>query len=156
MDHRLPLLGVCYGHQLMAYALGGEVGDNPRGWERGLQTVCLSAASDALPSALPPSFSAWLSHRQSVLTPPAGSQVLAGSALDPCQIIRYSERALSVQFHPEFTADIMQACLRNRFTAAEQSQMIPAGEVAHWPLALLRQFWQQAQQPQTTVNSVAS
>ncbi len=32
MDHQLPLLGVCYGHQLMAYALGGQVGDNPRGW----------------------------------------------------------------------------------------------------------------------------
>lgn len=35
----LPLLGVCYGHQLMSYALGGNVGDNPAGWERGLIAV---------------------------------------------------------------------------------------------------------------------
>lgn len=111
IDHQLPLLGVCYGHQLMAYALGGEVADNPQGWERGLKTVENLAAQDALLSALPARFAAWLSHRQTVLQAPPGAQVLARSAQDECQIIRYSPAALSVQFHPEFSAQIMTACL---------------------------------------------
>ncbi len=72
MEQDLPLLGVCYGHQLMAYALGGEVGDNPRGWERGALPITLQpdAQDDALLQALPSSFPVWLSHRQTVLTPP--------------------------------------------------------------------------------------
>lgn len=82
MEQALPLFGVCYGHQLMAYALGGEVGDNPRGWERGALPVALQpgAPFDPLLQALPSSFPVWLSHRQTVLTPPAGAQVLARSA----------------------------------------------------------------------------
>lgn len=110
-DYQLPLLGVCYGHQLMSYALGGVVADNPQGWERGLKRVDNLAAQDALLSALPTHFDAWLSHRQTVLQAPPGAQVLARSDLDDCQIIRYSPSALSVQFHPEFTSQIMTACL---------------------------------------------
>jgi len=135
MDHQLPLLGVCYGHQLMAYALGGVVDDNPRGWEGGLQQVTRHAdcAGDPLLTILPAQFSAWLSHRQSVLQPPEGARVIASSALDDCQIVRYSPQALSVQFHPEFTLEIMTACLQT----SEQ------GDVPVWPLRLLQAFCQQ-------------
>ncbi|MCU5774798.1 glutamine amidotransferase [Erwiniaceae bacterium BAC15a-03b] len=140
IEQQLPLLGVCYGHQLMSYALGGEVADNPRGWERGLKPVENLAPGDTLLSALPAQFEAWLSHRQSVVQPPAGAQVLARSALDECQIIRYSPTALSVQFHPEFDAQIMTACL-------------PAGlsddgvglQGADWARSLLETFYRNAQ-----------
>ena len=59
-EQSLPLLGVCYGHQLMAYALGGEVGDNPYGWERGALPVSLLAGAQADPllQALPATFAA--------------------------------------------------------------------------------------------------
>lgn len=142
---QLPLLGVCYGHQLMSYALGGEVGDNPNGWERGLTALEARAQShhDPLLASLPSEFSAWLSHRQSVLTPPPGAQVLAASAQDGCQIIRYSAQALSVQFHPEFTAEIMTACLKNSLKEAEIGQLVPARAEPEWPRQLLRDFWQQ-------------
>lgn len=141
MDHQLPLLGVCYGHQLMAYALGGKVGDNPRGWEGGAQQITRRAecAGDMLPCALPETFTAWLSHQQSVLQPPAGAQVLASSAMDPCQIIRYSPQAFSVQFHPEFTTTIMAA-------GQHSSQRPLTSEVSPepvWPLRLLQAFCQQ-------------
>ena len=139
MDHALPLFGVCYGHQLMAWALGGQVGDNPCGWERGALPVTLlpGAQSDALLQALPSQFPAWLSHRQTVLTPPPGARVLARSASDSCQIIRYGPQALSVQFHPEFNAQLMQACLPadSDFDAAAQPDTAMAR-------LILQRFWQ--------------
>ena len=145
LEAELPLLGVCYGHQLMAYALGGKVGDNPHGWERGLKSLTRSPQQDALLSPLPAEFQAWLSHRQSVLTPPQNSQILASSAQDSCQILRYSPQALSVQFHPEFTREIMSACLPAGVTD-EGAQVV--GE--DWSRELLRRFWQQTR-PQPRV-----
>ncbi|MDL2284916.1 glutamine amidotransferase [Oxalobacter sp. OttesenSCG-928-P03] len=113
MGVKLPLFGVCYGHQLMAYALGGRVGNNPNGAEIGCFSVTLTAEGkkDELTAACPESFSAYLFHRQSVLAPPEGAVILAKSEQDPCQILRYGENACSVQFHPEFTAAILRhAC----------------------------------------------
>ena len=110
------LLGVCYGHQLMAHALGGTVDYHPRGREMGCHQVALAAAAknDAFFAGMPEQFGAYLSHEQSVLVPPPGATVLARSDHDDHQILRYGPRALSVQFHPEFTAPLMAACIRRR------------------------------------------
>ncbi|MGM3175327.1 glutamine amidotransferase [Dickeya lacustris] len=136
-----PLLGICYGHQLLAHALGGEVADNPNGREMGLKTVTLheQAAEDRLLAALPAQFSAYLSHLQSVITPPAGAQVLAASELDGCQIIRYAPHTLSFQFHPEMDAAVMNACLRH--SALPE---LVANEEPVWARRLLRDFVQHA------------
>lgn len=109
MKIKLPLFGVCYGHQLMAYALGGCVGNNPNGAEIGTFPVVLTDAGkkDPWTRHLPETFSAYLFHQQSVLSLPDGAIILAGSKSDPHQILRYSENACSVQFHPEFTARIL-------------------------------------------------
>lgn len=135
----LPLLGVCYGHQLIAHALGGVVADNPLGSERGLQLIQLAEHSTApLLTAFPGRFSAWLSHQQTVLRPPEGASVLAFSARDACQILRYSDTAYSVQFHPEFHWDIMAACLSACDKGLDMAEM--PGEPG-WPKALLRRFY---------------
>lgn len=107
----IPLFGVCYGHQLMAYALGGEVGDNPEGGEKGTFTVSLTEKGrrNLLLDGFPAAFPAYLFHQQSVITPPSGCDVLASSENDSCQILRYGTTAFSVQFHPEFTAEILKA-----------------------------------------------
>jgi len=109
----LPLFGACYGHQLMAYALGGEVDYHPAGLEVGTVEVELlpEAAQDPLLCALPPRFNANLIHLQTVLTPPTSATVLARSAHDPHQILRYGPNAVSTQFHPEFTASVMRTYL---------------------------------------------
>ncbi|WP_058910134.1 glutamine amidotransferase [Entomohabitans teleogrylli] len=116
MDAGQPLLGICYGHQLMSDALGGEVDYHPRGSEVGQKAVTLNdeGQADALLAGLPGQFDAFLSHEQSVLTPPDGAVVLGASQHDRHQIIRYSAHALSVQFHPEFSADIMRAIITSR------------------------------------------
>ncbi|MFZ4833634.1 glutamine amidotransferase [Rouxiella sp. Mn2063] len=109
----LPLFGACYGHQLMAYALGGEVDYHPAGLEVGTVEIELlpEATKDPLLCDLPTHFNANLIHLQTVLTPPASATVLARSAHDPHQILRYGPNAVSTQFHPEFTAAIMKTYL---------------------------------------------
>lgn len=108
-----PLLGVCYGHQLMAWAMGGRVDYNPRGREQGTFSVTLTQAGrdDPLTGTLPSPFMAHLSHSQSVLEAPAGATILAETAHDPNQILRYGPDTWSCQFHPEFTVDVLRLCL---------------------------------------------
>lgn len=106
-----PVLGICYGHQLLAHALGGEVRHNPRGREIG--TVDVKLNSHAKTDPLFGSFSDLLhlpvAHLQSVVRVPAHASVLGASVLDPHQIIRYGSAAWGVQFHPEFDANIVRA-----------------------------------------------
>ncbi|MFK2878205.1 glutamine amidotransferase [Rhodanobacter hydrolyticus] len=116
MDVELPLFGVCYGHQLMAHALGGRVDYLPGGREIGTHAIekLATAASDPLASLLPESFRAHTTHEQSVLETPPGSVVLARSTRDPHQLLRYGPCALSTQFHPEFSADVMRAYIQRK------------------------------------------
>src|SRR5690606_11424990 len=110
----LPIFGVCYGHQLLAHALGGAVDYNPHGRELGTQTIeCLpAAAGDALMSGLPVAFPAQLLHAQSVVRLPPGAVALARSAQDPHQLVRLAPRVYSAQFHPEFGPEFMRDHLR--------------------------------------------
>jgi GMP synthase (glutamine-hydrolysing) len=108
----LPVLGICYGHQLLAHALGGEVGYHPGGLEIGTVEVetTPAAADDALFAALPPRFPAQVVHRQSVLRLPPGAVCLARNAFEPHHAFRI-HRAWGVQFHPEFSAEAMAGYL---------------------------------------------
>lgn len=113
VEARLPLFGVCYGHQLMAHALGGVVGYLDGGEEVGTLPVTLTAAGGDHPllRGLPATFPANLAHSQTVLQPPAGAVVLAASERDSHQMLDYGDNALSVQFHPEFDGTATKAYL---------------------------------------------
>ncbi|MES2610160.1 MAG: glutamine amidotransferase [Pseudomonadota bacterium] len=113
VDARVPVLGICYGHQLLAHALGGEVGVLAGGPEVGTHPIELASAAgdDPLMAGLPQRFAAQLVHYQSVPRPPPGAMLLARSGMDPHQAFRVGPCAWGVQFHPEFSASAMRGYL---------------------------------------------
>lgn len=116
VDADVPVLGVCYGHQLLAHALGGRVGYNLRGREMGSVRIerRLESTQDVLFDSAPPAFDAQATHLQTVLEPPRDAVVLARSSLDACQAVRFAPRAWGLQFHPEFGVREMRAYIRAR------------------------------------------
>lgn len=135
----LPVLGICYGHQLLAHALGGEVDNHPQGIELGTIEVERTAAAqnDPLFAALPQRFAAQSAHRQSVRRLPAGAVLLAGNAFEPHHAYRVGARAWGVQFHPEFSAAATAAYVRAVGTAAEPAPQVGSSEAS---ATVLRRF----------------
>jgi GMP synthase (glutamine-hydrolysing) len=147
MDAGLPMLGVCYGHQLMAHALGGSVGWLPGGCEIGTRRIETldTAVDDPLLAGMPRHFLAHTTHSQSVLQPPHGARILAGSAQDPHQMLRYADHAVSMQFHPEFSVAAMRAYLHLRADTLRQeglnvTALLKAVTAAPVARRLLRRF----------------
>jgi len=123
----IPVLGVCYGHQLLAHALGGRVGPNPAGRQIGTVKVRLidQSQDDPLLGHLPGTFSAQTSHSEVVLDLPPGAQRLATSPLDDNFAIRFAENVWGVQFHPEFSAPVVSDYIRYRAVALREEGLDP-------------------------------
>lgn len=111
LTQQIPVLGICFGHQLIAHALGGRVGYHPQGIEIGTHCIELlpTVYNDPLFSAMPPTFPAQLVHRQTVLELPTEAVLLARGQHEPHQAFRIGSCCWGVQFHPEFSPDVMQA-----------------------------------------------
>jgi GMP synthase (glutamine-hydrolysing) len=96
----VPVLGICYGMQLMARDLGGRV-ERTNASEFGRTELAAETESELF-GGLPPEQVCWMSHRDSVTAPPLGSRVVAGSPSTPIAAFEDRERRLyGVQFHPE-------------------------------------------------------
>lgn len=127
----MPVLGLCYGHQLIAHGLGGEVGTNPRGREMGTVEVRFDpAALEQDPVFAAGRFPGHMSHLESVLRAPADARVLARTDLEPHAALRFGPRQWGVQFHPEFDREIMRAYIAARREALEAEGLDPAGMIA--------------------------
>lgn len=113
LESGLPVLGICYGHQLMAHLLGGKVEPSEQR-EYGPTKVVLDEA-DMLFAGLPACLNTWMSHGDRVAAAPPGFQVLAHTANTPVAAMAHLEHSLyGVQFHPEVQhTPVGPAILRN-------------------------------------------
>lgn len=132
----IPTLGVCYGHQLLAYALGGEVANNPRGTQEGTTNIQLTpeGQADPLLGGLGPSFEAQVSHAQSVLRLPLAATRLAFDDWDANQAFRIGANAWGLQFHPEIDADMARAYIH-----AESPELLAQGQNPEQILVTVRE-----------------
>jgi GMP synthase (glutamine-hydrolysing) len=147
LDAGTPILGICYGHQLLAHALGGEVGNNAKGREFGTVEVALQGAAqgDALLGGLPRLIRVHVGHTQSVLRLPEGAVRLASNPWDANQAVRFAPSAWGVQFHPEFDAGIVREYIAHYsglLSAEGQDAAHLAGNVSETAFGptLLRRF----------------
>ena len=102
LDLGIPILGICYGDQLMAYMAGGEIASAENGSEYGKTTVF--TADDILFEGIPQESICWMSHTDYVKTLPEGFTTIARTEKCPCAAMCDRSRNLyGVQFHPEVT-----------------------------------------------------
>jgi len=101
---KVPLVGICFGHQIIAQALGGHVEKFKGGWSVGLTEYDLGDQTVAL--------NAW--HQDQVITLPENARVLASN--DFCQnaILAYGDHVLTMQPHPEFDREVIEGLIEHR------------------------------------------
>jgi GMP synthase (glutamine-hydrolysing) len=124
-----PVLGICFGHQLLGQALGGLVERNPRGREMGTLPLAIVADDPLLDRSIEPAL-VHATHVDSVTRLPKQARILASSALDPHAALRFGERAWGVQFHPEFDAGVMSDYIEQRRDLLLEEGRDPAAMLA--------------------------
>jgi GMP synthase-like glutamine amidotransferase len=110
---RAALVGVCFGHQVMAQAFGGQVIKSPKGWGLGEQTYEVLRREpwmDGVAQVRLPG-----SHQDQVVQAPPGAEVVAASDFTPFGALAYRDQpAISIQLHPEFDPAYAIALIENR------------------------------------------
>ncbi len=121
-----PMVGVCFGHQIMAEAFGGKVIQSPKGWGVGLHRYEVRQPQPWMDA---PRFSIPASHQDQVVEAPPGARVIAANAFTPFGMLAYGDQpAISLQLHPEFEPAYARALIESRrgsrYTDAQADQAI--------------------------------
>ena len=110
---RAKLVGICFGHQIMAEAFGGRVEKSERGWGVGLHRYDVAEQAPWMDPV--PSFAIPVSHQDQIVVQPPASRVLARSAFTPFGMLAYEDQpAISLQCHPEFGRGFAEALIDSR------------------------------------------
>ena len=105
-EKKIPILGVCYGHQLLADALGGEVKASPNGREMGAISVN-QCGQDPLFAGLGQEFEVWQTHIDEVSRMPDQAKLIATNDHSKVQAMSIGEHCRSIQWHPEMNRAIL-------------------------------------------------
>lgn len=109
-----PMVGVCFGHQIMAEALGGHVEKSDKGWGAGLHRYSVVRAEPWMDGVRDIAIPA--SHQDQVVVQPPNTEVVASSEFAPYAALAWIERpSISFQFHPEFAPAFAKALIERRF-----------------------------------------
>jgi GMP synthase-like glutamine amidotransferase len=103
LKQKTPMFGACFGHQIIARALGARVGYNPQGWVFGRVETEFLCTSQRI--------ALYAAHKEQVFELPAGAEIVART--DGCEIAGFSmnTHVLTTQYHPEMTSDFMSALI---------------------------------------------
>ncbi len=112
----VPLVGICFGHQIIAQAMGGKVEKFPGGWSAGRVEYDFGGETLAL--------NAW--HQDQVVKPPEGAEIIASTPFCTYAGLRYDDRALTVQPHPEFDRGAVDLLLTARAPGVVPAETIGA------------------------------
>lgn len=108
------MVGICFGHQVMAEALGGHVEKSEKGWGVGLHRYAIRPAVPWMDGAR--EIAVPVSHQDQVVVQPPATEVVASSDFTPYAALAWADRpAISFQFHPEFAPDYAKALIAERY-----------------------------------------
>jgi len=107
------LIGICFGHQMPAHALGGQAQKSEKGWGLGQKSFEVRGERPWM-AGDNGSLNLYFAHQDQVTSLPPGAELLGGSDFCPIGFYAIGEQVLAIQGHPEFTAGIMEDILRTK------------------------------------------
>ncbi|WP_308365988.1 MULTISPECIES: gamma-glutamyl-gamma-aminobutyrate hydrolase family protein [unclassified Microbulbifer] len=112
-EAKKPTIGICFGHQLIAHALGGKTRKSDKGWGIGVHSYEMQETPPWM-SEPQDSFSLLVTHQDQVEELPPGAKVLASSDFCPYAMVQVDEHMLTFQAHPEFTKPYSKSLMELR------------------------------------------